>query len=179
MPEVRQLSHTWGFCGDFFFGCAGSQFFSCSTWIYSLIRAWRSLTLSFQVPELFSTNFSNNGVFCLNFPVLPALGATACFLFADEKQRVAIVLESQVTCPSTCSLWLVGHTLEQKPWYAEKVCCFPFTFYWKTCSGRRQCRLQGLGTLTRAQASNAYDFWNQPPLAVTSSHTSPIWPVIS
>ena len=30
--------------------------------------------------------------------------------------------------PSTCGLWLVGHTLEQKPWYAEKVCCFPFTF---------------------------------------------------
>ena len=48
--------------------------------------------------------------------------------------------------PSTCSLWLVGHTLEQKPWYAEKVRCFPFTFlledlFWREAG----THLQGWG----------------------------------
>ena len=103
-----------GLLRGFFWLCwvavAAYGFFSCSMW--DLFPDYGHGVSDTGTPgeflELSNTNFSNNGVFCLNFPVLPALGATACFLFADEKQRVAIVLESQVTCtplPAACGWW--------------------------------------------------------------------------
>ena len=150
-----------GLLRGFFWLCwvavAAYGFFSCSMW--DLFPDYGHGVSDTGTPgeflELSNTNFSNNGVFCLNFPVLPALGATACFLFADEKQRVAIILESQVTCtplPAACGWW--DTPWSKSPGMQRRFVASLSLFYWKTCSGGAAgTRLQGLGTLTRAQTS--------------------------